>query len=1224
MNKKIILFLSLFQIVLLINFVFAQGYNLSEEKIEISSEINLFKKFVKSNLDLLIGFFSIKQIGLVSAASGCCVQTSEGAFCQEEVLIENCVSSFSQSACDATSFCKQGFCVDVDGTCSQSSQAQCSNDWSSNEPEACNLGCCDLSNSNTQYQTQAWCELQGGNFDSTISETQCRYVSPSANGACVYQVGGENSCTFTSATECEGITGGDFKEGSLCSNVGLDTICEKQKSIDCLDGKVYWFDSCGNRENVYTSEGETDWYQGFVRPLEITPCTANENNLGTCGNCNSAFNICKKVESGGISFGGENFMCDDLGCDEDGDGINERKNGESWCIFEGRVGEYINDAIGVQISSDIPGTSHYRKSCSQGEITTENCGVYRNEICGEHTVTIGENESAISYTEAVCRPNVGPTCFEIDNVQDCEDEPDCRIQIIDVTGGSESYTVEDKTKSILARGTFNGPISDTQLLTGPSEETQDSNKDYFSFGVCVPKYSQGFNPDKYEEGTINDGESVCNLASIDCQVLQQYKLDSKCKVREAVLFGQGHCLLTIFTKVYLGYIANEECKENKEKFYSQMNDFCVSLGDCAGYINSVGNYTGRGNLKERYVGLNNTPEINNAPNYTSLASSTGSVSSIVLNLINSQLGNIPIDPEKTMSEEEKDLMKFRTANQIAGALGAASNNPYGWLVAAIAVVIELVLFNFIGAGDVGKVEKSEVTFSCEPWEPPSRSNDCEKCNDGEFPCNEYKCWSLGENCESLVEEEGVATDEVICVTKEIDPQPPVINLKANSYYPEGLNFEIQTDASGREIGIRITNSSNENNCVDGNILLNFNLTTDKDEENKFARCRWGTSPADLNTYKDVWDGRPVSGFVWTKEHEFSTRVSSFSDNCLGEDGEFNIYIRCEGHDGVAELNSYQVSMCVNPTPDIAPPIIEGFSPEDGSYLKFGNDTLSGLTIYTNEPASECKYSLNELTNYNDMTQSITCEGYQYNDDGTCFPRLEYGCDFADITGLSTTTPTKIYFKCNDTQGNINIIYKEYTINPSISTLKITSATPTGYNQVSSSTGNYKMNLRVTTSGGADGTGAAKCYYPSGDLLSSNLEANLLFANTGSTVHTQELSLTGGDYEIPIKCEDATGNSVETKIIFTLYIDNTAPEITAIYRSGSLLGIKTHKESWCYYDNNPTQQCNPEINSTNLMSPSTSLSIEHTVTWNSEETYHIKCEDKLGNIGTCVSIVPSVF
>jgi hypothetical protein len=920
-----------------------------------------------------------------------------------------------------------------------------------------------------------------------------------------------------------------------------------------------------------------------------------------------------------------------LGCNEDGDGIIERKNGESWCIFEGQVGEYINDATGVQISTDIPGTSHYRKSCSQGEITTENCGVYRDNICGEHTVTIGGGESAISYTEAVCRPNMGVSCFEFDNAEDCLDEPDCRIQVVDVVGGTEQVKFDDKLDNFISKSALI-PTPEFvfewkfKLIENSGIPSEGENKDTFVFGVCVPKYPKGFNPNIDNE--LNDG-SICSLASINCPVIEQYKLEDNCIDREIIT---GKCLSWFFQKVYLGYVANEECDKNKERYYKQMNDFCVSLGDCAGYINTAGNYTGRENLKERYVGLNNTPEINNAPSYASLTSSLGSGSSIILNLINSQLGktqcgDVPEGEgaicEETLDDDEEMVLKHRSINMLVGAIGYFIP-VYGLIVAAIAGIIEIVFFGWNEAGKVGQLEKSEVTFSCEPWEPPSRSQDCEKCNDGEFPCNEYKCWSLGKNCETLVEDEEVATDEVICVTTEIDPQPPTINFSVGSSAPESLTYEIQKDLSNREIGIKIKNSSNENNCIDGNTLLTFNLTTDKGEPNKFARCRWGTSPADLTTYKDVWDGRPVSGFVWTKEHKFSARVSSFSDNCLGEDGEFNIYIRCEGHDGVAELNSYQINMCVNPTPDIAPPIIEGFSPEDGSYLKFGDGTLDNPKIYTNEPAYECKYSLDELTNYENMIESTTCEGYQYNDDGTCFPRLKYGCDFEDITGLSTTTPTKIYFKCNDIQGNVNIIYKEYTINPSISTLKITSATPTGYNQVSSSTGDYKMNLRVTTSGGADGTGAAKCYYPSGDLLSSNLEANLLFANTGSTVHTQELSLTSGDYEIPIKCEDATGNSVETNIVFALDIDNTAPEITAIYHSGNLLGVKTHKESWCYYDNNPTQQCNPEINTLNLMSPSTSLSIEHTVTWDSEKTYHIKCEDKLGNIGTCVSIVPSVF
>ncbi|MEN7981913.1 MAG: hypothetical protein ABFQ65_00515 [Nanoarchaeota archaeon] len=1181
-GRKIILIFSIFQIILLINFTIAQSYNLNSEEIKINSEISeISKKIIKSSLNLVVGFLSINQIGFVSATT-CCEKTTEGAFCQEDVLQEDCDTTNVQSDCGSTTFCKLGDCIGTDGLCSAlSPRITCeenNGEWF-NEADECTLGCCQDLGTNTQYNSQAWCDLQGGIFDDTIPEELCGDISSDANGACVYQVNGENNCEFNSGAEC--IESRTFHEGSLCSNEGLDTICTKQESINCLDEKIYWFDSCGNMENVY--EGNTpalkdeSWNQGFVKIVGSQVCTIdvnNPNNLDTCGNCDSVFNTCKPVDSSETHVAEDNFVCADLSCVDETDNNKERKNGESWCVYEGQVGEYINDETGVQISSDIPGSSHYRKSCIQGEITTINCGVYRENICGEHAVEIGEGESAISYTEATCRPNMGLNCFGIENVEDCEDESDCRMQNINVV--------------------------------------KDDEVDFFKFDVCVPKYPQGFNPIYSAE----DDESVCSFASMSCPIIQQYK--AKCVAWEPI-WG---CL--ILERVYLDYIANKECDKNPERFYSQMNDFCVSLGDCAGYVNTVGNYTGKDSLKERYVRINNTPEENNSPTFANLASSLGSSSSTILNLINSQLGEIECVEiegeqvcEETLDEGSRGLLKFRQVNQVGGLIGIYAN----YIVTIVAAIIELVVFNWQQGDKIGKLEKSEVSFSCEPWEPPARSQECDKCNEGEFPCTEYKCWSLGKNCEVLVEEEGVATDEVICVKKELDPTPPVINFNVGSFSGD-LTTTIQSNGA-LETGIIITNNSNENGCVEGNTLLNFNLTTDKDEENKFARCIWGTAPSDLTSYKTDWIGRPTSGFVWTKENNFEIRVASFSDNCLGEDGEFNVYVRCEGHEGNAQLTAYNIQMCVNPTPDIRPPIIKEFSPEDGSYLIFGNDTLDSPKIYANEPLVECGYSFDETTNYEDMTKSLFCEGY-IRDDDSCFPRLKYGCDFADITGLSTSDPNKLYFKCNDTQGNVNIAYKEYTINPSISTLKITSATPTEYNQVSSATGDYEMTLRVTTSGGADGTGIAKCYFPSGDLLSSDLDPQLEFFDTDTTMHTQNLFFVSGDYNIPIMCEDSTGNVAEESIVFTLEIDNTSPEIAVIYRSGSLLGIETHKKSRCYYNNDILKKCNFEMNTTTLMEPGFEATIEHYVEWNSEKTYYIKCKDNLENVGTCVSISPSAF
>jgi hypothetical protein len=169
-------------------------------------------------------------------------------------------------------------------------------------------------------------------------------------------------------------------------------------------------------------------------------------------------------------------------------------------------------------------------------------------------------------------------------------------------------------------------------------------------------------------------------------------------------------------------------------------------------------------------------------------------------------------------------------------------------------------------------------------------------------------------------------------------------------------------------------------------------------------------------------------------------------------------------------------------------------------------------------------------------------------------------------------------------------------------------------------------LKITTSGGADGTGVSKCYwnYSWINIDSSADRREHLFFNTDSTIHTQELNLYKGIYEIPIRCKDSVGNEAKSYVNFNLDIDNKAPEIATIYNSGSLLGITTHENSRCYYNTENINCDVPVKDSTTLMQPGIEVSKLHYIDWDSEKIYHIQCVDNLGNVGSCVSISPSLF
>jgi hypothetical protein len=99
-------------------------------------------------------------------------------------------------------------------------------------------------------------------------------------------------------------------------------------------------------------------------------------------------------------------FCSETSCLDCG----SRRNGESWCAYDGMVGDGL----------DLVGTRHYKKSCIDGKIYTEECRDYREELCTETIVD--------SMTKAVCRQNRWQDCAAQTTREECEnsEERDCQ------------------------------------------------------------------------------------------------------------------------------------------------------------------------------------------------------------------------------------------------------------------------------------------------------------------------------------------------------------------------------------------------------------------------------------------------------------------------------------------------------------------------------------------------------------------------------------------------------------------------------------------------------------------------------------------------------------------------------------------------------------------------------------------------------------------------------
>ena len=102
------------------------------------------------------------------------------------------------------------------------------------------------------------------------------------------------------------------------------------------------------------------------------------------------------------------------------------------------------------------------------------------------------------------------------------------------------------------------------------------------------------------------------------------------------------------------------------------------------------------------------------------------------------------------------IIGFDKDNTLALSTALAAGTLAGKGILAFAPKIGSAWAGAIGVG-VGalifvamyKDSKTEtVSFDCMPWQPPVGSDSCEVCNDEDgLPCSEYRCRSLGQNCE---------------------------------------------------------------------------------------------------------------------------------------------------------------------------------------------------------------------------------------------------------------------------------------------------------------------------------------------------------------------------------------------------------------------------------------------------------------------------------------------
>src|SRR3989338_3653485 len=524
-----------------------------ENRISISLiKITLISLFFFLLLLLLVMFILSQEIN--PSFNVCCERTKSGAWCQN-TLENNCNTNYrmTPTSCDATSFCKLGVCVDTfEGLCMENTpQKVCEiskGTWFDGEIEElpqCTLGCCVLGDQ-ASFVTLTRCKrlsrLYGLETDfkkDITDEVQCILIAHASDkGACVFEVEGEKTCTFTTRQACTGITSDNstelaFFKDFLCTADELATNCGPTTETICIEGKdeVYFKDTCGNPANIYDANRiyNKDPYYWRKIILKSQSCNPNDGNINSksCGNCNYLQgSICSK---GNAQFG--NNICKDLNCYNTQNG-NSYKNGESWC-------ESINPEFnGVGNGQDAVGNRYFRHVCINGEEIIEPCADFRNEVCIEQTHPAYGN-----FIEAACRINRWTDCIDQFTEEECLNT--------------------DKRDCLWASGVhYDGSGSKQEIKNIANQEIETKNKGILKGGfICLPKYPPGF-----EFWKDSNAKQLCSLGNSK-QVVEF----------ETNIFGKRKC--------------KGNCEVLEKSWVDTMNRACINLGDCGAYININNVYT---------------------------------------------------------------------------------------------------------------------------------------------------------------------------------------------------------------------------------------------------------------------------------------------------------------------------------------------------------------------------------------------------------------------------------------------------------------------------------------------------------------------------------------------------------------------------------------------------------------------------------------------------------
>lgn len=1148
-------------------------YCLQDTKLEKMIKNIINKKAGISYLEivlLVLWIFSISYIlysmtegvEAIDNWGGCCEETIEGNTCQNAPS-ELCDLNFktAPTECEATSFCQIGCCISPEtGICNtRTSKRDCEKmNGTFEQNEFCNMmqckkGCCIL-NDQVKWTTEKNCKFEGNSKNEDLltdwrfdenhnTELKCLFSAEKGiEGPCIYETEeGEKKCVYTTLEDCVIRTGSESnfnRNVKFCSDPSLNTTCEAKDHKGCIENEedVYWFDSCGNKEDVAL---DCNLYSGTY---------------------------CRKD--------GDSAICKDVNCVIDG---AKRKNGESWCEYDGTIGN----------GKDPVGSRHVRHICYMGTERIDPCADYRQEICVEEKTELGGD----TISQAACRVNQWRTCLDYnrdagtEKMQDrCKKNPDCWMKSINMV------------KS-------------------------------FKFDVCLPAYPPGF--ELFHEG---------NLGS-DIDTEEEYYSSGTTMAEGICSVATMRCTETWQCGIF-GCVCVDNCRCHSAHFTTEMNEFCVSLGDCGAYVNYVGRYTDGGySLRstgaapprvdfsgyKKYAQKNPNQKPANPGNFEFFETlNPGSMTEISEDeygsnlsaferellgvagaygspLLLKMLSENPEDEKEVVGDVKASSVNYATYTNGAATTKAAiaaqiiydksEKKDFSMIAAMVAAVIAYVITQSILIAllaallffllFISWIKYEDIDFTCMPWEPPPDGKDCNLCNKQEVPCTKYRCHSLGQLCEFI--NKGT-TNELCISTPENEDYPriePLYSVITNGFE----YFNVQ------ENGFEIVNSSDKG-CIEGftGVKMGIKVTP-------FSRCRIGVDA--LQSYEEmpetfgIYGGRilPVHiTDIYFPTPEAFKNVYNLTEEQIKEIGKLNYYVKCKTASGKISPEAYNIKTCIKPGPDLTAPRITYTDPENGAYIRYGEDKLD-LKMYVNEPA-QCKWS-NEDKDFSSMENEVACET-----DLRRYTLFGLSCT-TELTNLQNNS--KFYFRCKDLSDNKNTMSESYLydLHLSPSPLVIDEVIPNDGELITSGFEPVSIKLKVSTSGGAQ-SGRAICWWSEGNRFEDK------FTETNSTIHSYDLTnAMGGRYTIDFRCEDIAGNLANASTSFKIKVDNYGPQIIRVYYDSGLKVITSEKAE-CRYDFSRKFEFE---NATTMGG----IGNEHYAEWKLAD-YYIQCQDEYGNKG----------